>query len=129
MKKAAQNNIQYEIDVVPNEHGGFYAHIPALPGIVTGGASPEEALRNAREAAGLMLDEMEDRGQEPPPPLGGFSGQFNVRVPRSLHARLVRRAEREAVSLNALVSYLLSSATEGKTRKMARSNTKPVRRR
>jgi antitoxin HicB len=31
------------------------------------------------------------------------SGQFRVRMPKSLHARLVAQAEREGVSLNMLV--------------------------
>jgi antitoxin HicB len=32
-----------------------------------------------------------------------YSGKFNVRVPRSLHAALAREAEAEGVSLNQLV--------------------------
>ncbi len=36
-----------------------------------------------------------------------YSGQFRLRVPRSLHAELAARAEAEGVSLNALVvSYI-----------------------
>ena len=43
-----------------------------------------------------------------PEPRMRFSGQFNVRVPKDLHRQLVRKAEEEGVSLNALITYLLS---------------------
>jgi predicted RNase H-like HicB family nuclease len=52
---------QYEIDIVPNEHGGFYAHIPDFPTIFTGGSTPEEAMKNALEAIELMIEEYQDR--------------------------------------------------------------------
>ena len=39
-----------------------------------------------------------------------YSGQFRLRVPRSLHGWLVDRAQREGISLNTLVVELLSEA-------------------
>ena len=101
----------YEIDLVPNEHGGYYARIPDFPTIFTGGQTPEEAMRNAVEAIELMIEEYQDRGLTVPSPLVSYSGQFNVRVPRTLHRELTRRAETQGVSLNALVNYLLTQAT------------------
>jgi len=102
---------QYEIDLVPNEHGGYYARVPDFPTIFTGGGTPEEAMRNALEAIELMMEEHQDRGLPIPIPLGSFSGQFNVRIPRTLHRELVRRAEIQGISLNALVSFLLAQTT------------------
>lgn len=40
----------------------------------------------------------------------GFSGQFRVRLPRSLHAWLVREAQREGVSLNTFLIACLAEA-------------------
>jgi antitoxin HicB len=102
---------QYEIDVVPNEHGGYYARVPDFPAIFTGGSTPDEAMKNALEAIELMIEEQRDRGLPIPSPLVSFSGRFNVRIPRALHRELVRRAEIQGVSLNALVSYLLAQVT------------------
>jgi len=102
---------RYEIDVVPNEYGGYYARIPDFPTIFTGGQTPEEAMKNALEAVELMIEEYQDRGQPVPSPLASFSGQFNVRLPRGLHRELVRLAESQGVSLNATVSSLLAQAT------------------
>jgi hypothetical protein len=49
----------------------------------------------------------------PEPPLGrqrrDFSGKFNVRVPKSLHAALASEAEAEGVSLNQLVVAKLAT--------------------
>lgn len=53
---------QYEIDIVPNEHGGFYARIPDFPTIFTGGSTPEETMKNSLEAIELMIEEYQDRG-------------------------------------------------------------------
>jgi antitoxin HicB len=47
-----------------------------------------------------------------PKPKSRFSGQFNVRVPKDLHGELARKAEEEGVSLNALVTYLLSRSVK-----------------
>ncbi|MBK6735767.1 MAG: toxin-antitoxin system HicB family antitoxin [bacterium] len=53
------------------------------------------------------------RSATPPPPSGhmAHSGQFRVRLPRTLHARLAVQAEREGVSLNTLVCTLLSEGS------------------
>jgi len=103
----------YEIKIIPEIDGYFAARFPDFPGIVTGGASPEEALGNAREALTATLETMKLRRISPPVPKHRFSGQFNVRVPRSLHRILVRTAEEEGISLNALVTHLLTAAVSG----------------
>jgi predicted HicB family RNase H-like nuclease len=67
-----------------------------------------EAVKNAQEALELTIDTMKKQKMALPEPKTRFSGQFNVRVPKDLHRELVRKAEEEGVSLNALVTYLLS---------------------
>ncbi len=101
---------KYEIKIVPQEDGYFAARFPDFPGIITGGSTPEEALHNAQEALTATLETMRARKIPRPAPKHRFSGQFNVRVPRSLHRALVRMAEEERVSLNALVTHLLNNA-------------------
>ena len=51
------------------------------------------------------VDRLIDRLPEPPsgPQQREYSGKFNVRVPKSLHAALASEAEAEGVSLNQLV--------------------------
>jgi predicted HicB family RNase H-like nuclease len=59
----------------------------------------------AKTAASRQIDELLDSLPEPAvgPQRHEYSGKFNVRLPKSLHAALVREAEAEAVSLNQLV--------------------------
>jgi len=51
------------------------------------------------------IDRLIDRLPEPPvgPQRREYSGKFNVRVPKSLHAALASEADAEGVSLNQLV--------------------------
>ena len=110
-KSTAKMAPAYEVDVVPNEEGGFYVRVPDFPSIFTGGATADEALRNAQEAIALMIEEYRERGLPLPAPKSVFSGHFNVRVPKNLHRDLTRRADEEGVSLNALVTFLLARST------------------
>ena len=100
---------EYEVTIIPEEDDYFAARLPDFPGIITGGRTPEEALSNAREALAATLETMRARKIPLPTPKRKFSGQFNVRVSRSLHRTLVHTAAEEGVSLNALVSQLLQT--------------------
>ncbi len=112
MKKSRQKtHLGYETRMTPDRESGYFAvRFPDFPGIVTGGYSVEEALKNAQEALEITMETMKKHKVPLPEPKTRFSGQFNVRVPRDLHRQLVRKAEEEGVSLNALVTYLLSQS-------------------
>jgi antitoxin HicB len=89
---------------------GWVAEIEELPGCISQGATPEEAITNVRDAMlGWISVALEDGRNIPQPrALGTYSGKFIVRVPSSLHADLVRTAAREGVSLNQLVATTLA---------------------
>jgi predicted HicB family RNase H-like nuclease len=65
----------------------------------------EDRVAFAKAAESRAIDEIIDALPEPPvrPQRREYSGKFNVRVPKSLHAALAREAEAEGVSLNQLV--------------------------
>jgi len=51
--------LEYTIVVEPlseDDGGGYLAVVPALPGCVSDGDSPEEALRNVQEAIASWLE-------------------------------------------------------------------------
>jgi antitoxin HicB len=82
--------------------GGFMIEYADLPGCVSDGETPEEAVANGRDAVkAYLLSCLKYKDSIPKP--GSASGQWRQRVPRSLHARLTSRARQEGVSLNALV--------------------------
>jgi len=75
----------------------------------------DSAAREAQCAVGAWLEAAKAAGRDIPEPsvtapLDRYSGKFVVRVPRSVHARLARKAKQEGVSLNQLVSSVLSRA-------------------
>jgi antitoxin HicB len=91
------------------EGGGFLIEFPEYPGCVADGETPEEAMREGRDALASYLRTLEELGRPVPSPgEDAYTGQWRQRVPKSLHAALSRRAEREGVSLNMLVTVLLA---------------------
>jgi len=96
--------------------GGFLIEYPDIPGCMSDGKTPAEAIRNGRDALKSALRTLREFGDPIPRP-GAFSassGQWRQRVPKSLHARLVARAAREGVSLNMLVTALLAEGLMGR---------------
>lgn len=97
----------YAIEIRPlteAEGGGFLVTFPDLPGCMADGETMEEALSDAKEAFESWMEAQKEWGRPYPPPVSGtMSGKFVQRIPKSLHARLVKRAKQEGVSLNTLV--------------------------
>src|SRR5450432_169567 len=85
--------------------GGFLIEYPDLPGCHSDGETPEQAVINGRDAVRSYLLSCKKHCDPIPRPSSpaSSSGQFRLRMPRSLHAQLAAQAEREGVSLNMLV--------------------------
>jgi antitoxin HicB len=93
-----------------DDGGGYLVEYPDIPHCIADGETSEEAIRNGREALEACLVTLAEFGERIPKPNSttASSGQWRQRVPKSLHARLVERAEREGVSLNTLVTALIA---------------------
>jgi antitoxin HicB len=77
------------------------------------------ALIDAKGAFESWMAAQKEWGREYPKPASTFkaSGKFVQRLPKSLHAKLVRRAKQEGVSLNTLVlSFIAEGIGERKGR-------------
>ena len=86
--------------------GGWLASVPALPGCIGDGATPEAALNDAKAAMAEWKAAAKELGRDIPSPAA--TGQWRQRVPKSLHEKLKIVAAREGVSLNAYVSNVLA---------------------
>jgi len=53
--RTTTKGLSYQIDLIPDEDGGYTVVVPALPGCISYGESVVDATRNAREAIGLHL--------------------------------------------------------------------------
>ncbi|UJX39832.1 type II toxin-antitoxin system HicB family antitoxin [Desulfovibrio sp. JY] len=91
--------------------GGWLIVFSDFPGaVMSDGETPEEALLNGRDALESVIAVYQEDGRELPEPGSGgpVSGKFNLRTPKSLHAKLARQAEAEGVSMNTLAVSLLA---------------------
>ena len=68
------------------------------------------AVENAMDAKKAWLEAALEDGYPiaEPDSLENYSGQFKLRIPRSLHKSLAEHARREGVSMNQYCVYLLS---------------------
>ncbi len=94
-----------------DDGGGFLAEIPDLPGCMSDGETVEEAIHNVAKAKKKWISITLKRGLSIPLPATDeetYSGKFTLRIPRSLHRELSKRAKAEGMSLNQYVLALLS---------------------
>jgi hypothetical protein len=79
-------------------------------------SSAKERLAFTKTKESRQIDRLIDSLPEPPtgPQRREYSGKFNVRVPKSLHAALASEAEDEGVSLNQLVVAKLALHLQGR---------------
>ena len=102
--------LKYPVELAEQEGGWYFARIPDLPGCMSEGKTPDEAVKNVEAARALWIEDALDSGVVIPLPSEQrkHSGKFVVRLPESLHGRLAQGAEREGVSLNQYVLALLA---------------------
>ena len=103
--------MSYRMEIVEDkDEGGFVVSYPEIPGCITCGETVEAAVTNALDAKRAWIEAALDEGiqiQEPDS-LEDYSGQFKLRIPRSLHRLLVEHSKREGISMNQYCVYLLS---------------------
>jgi predicted RNase H-like HicB family nuclease len=103
--------LPYRLEIVPDpEEGGYVASYPELPGCITCGETLETAAANAEDAKKAWLEAaMEDGIQiREPDAAENYSGQFKLRIPKSLHKQLAEHSRREGISMNQYCLYLLT---------------------
>ena len=108
-----KRELRYPFEIRPlaeEEGGGWLITFPDLPGCMSDGETPEEAIANGEDALAAWINAARAAGREVPEPGDLPSGKFVARIPRSLHARLTARAKQEGVSMNALVSVFLAES-------------------
>ena len=65
------SRLEYPVVVEPlplEEGGGFVATVPDLPGCMSDGASPDEALANVQDAIATWIEAANDLGHAVPKP-------------------------------------------------------------
>lgn len=103
--------MSYRMEIVEDKDGGgFVVSFPELPGCITCGDTIESAVANAENAKKAWLEAAFESGIviHEPDSLEEYSGQFKLRIPKSLHRSLAEHSKKEGVSMNQYCVYLLS---------------------
>ena len=103
--------MSYRMEIVEDkDEGGFVVSYPDLPGCITCVETVEAAVTNALDAKRAWIEAALEEGIQihEPYSLEDYSGQFKLRIPRSLHRLLAEHSKREGISMNQYCVYLLS---------------------
>ena len=105
--------MNYRIEVVKDEiEDGYILSIPELKGCITTAETIEEGMIMIEDAKREWIKAAIEEGIKVPEPIDSnrYSGQFKLRMPKSLHKELMERAKKEGTSMNQYCVYLLSKS-------------------
>lgn len=104
-------SLNYKIEIVKDKaEGGYVALYPQLKGCVSCAKDIETAVTMLEDARREWIAAALEEGISIPEPNGDdqYSGQFKLRLPKSLHRELAEESRREGISMNQYCLYLLS---------------------
>jgi len=104
-------SLPYRVEVIPDkEDGGYALSCPELPGCLTSADTIDNGIELLEDAKRCWFTACLEDGIAIPEPakLEDYSGQFKLRIPKSLHKTLAQRSSEEGVSMNQYCVYLLS---------------------
>ena len=103
--------LPYRMELIPDtEEGGYTVNFPDLPGCITVGDTIEEAIKCAEDAKRSWIEAAIEEGLviNEPDDVNNYSGQFKLRIPKSLHKSLSEHSKAEGISMNQYCLYLLT---------------------
>ena len=104
-------NLPYRLEIVPDIYeSGYVASYPELPGCLTCAETIEEVITSALDAKKAWLEAALEDGDiiQEPNSIDNYSGQFKLRMPKSLHKQLAEQSKKEGISMNQYCLYLLA---------------------
>ncbi len=107
--------LPYTIETKRESDGSYFIKVKELPGCMSVGESIEEAYAMIEDAMADWIQFNLDAGRVIPEPeeyeAKTYSGRFVVRISSRLHQELSEAAEENGVSLNHLVTEMLSQGS------------------
>ena len=107
--------LNYRVEVIEDkEEGGYAFSCPELHGCITCADTLEQGFKMIEDAKKSWFNACIEDGIQIPEPsrLDDYSGQFKLRMPKSLHKALAERSRQEGISMNQYCLYLLSQRAE-----------------
>ena len=109
--------LNYKIEIMKDEaEGGYVLSIPLLKGCITCCDNLEKGMKMLEDAKKQWITTALESGYYIPEPdeIDNYSGQFKLRIPKSLHKELSEKSKQEGISMNQYCLYLLSKKGEKK---------------
>ena len=103
--------LNYKIEIIKDEaESGYVFSIPAFKGCLTCADNLVKGMEMIEDAKKQWLIAALESGYDIPEPstLEDYSGQFKLRLPKSLHKELAEKSKQEGISMNQYCLYLLS---------------------
>jgi predicted RNase H-like HicB family nuclease len=103
--------LNYRVEIIEDkEEGGYALHCPELPGCITCAETVEHGMEMIEDAKKCWFAACLEDGVKIPEPkeLEKYSGQFKLRIPKTLHRELAEQSKKEGVSMNQYCLHLLS---------------------
>ena len=106
--------LNYPSTMVKDEEGSYLIEYPDLKGCMSCAPTLNGAIEMAEDAKIAWIETAYDSNMDIPEPreLSAFSGNFKLRIPKTLHKNLVYTAKKEGISMNQLCVYLLTRELE-----------------
>ena len=107
-------SLPYKMEITPDTaESGFVIRYPELPGCISCADTIIGALENGEDAKKAWIEAALESGVEINEPVNavessGYTGQFKLRLPKSLHKSLADHAKAEGISMNQYCLYLLT---------------------
>jgi len=112
MNKPRFEDYRFEMrPLTEEEGGGILIAFPDLPGCTSDGETYEEAIANGREVFHEWIEAWQEMGRAVPSPSANDDddpAKFVLRMPRSLHHRVMSTAAAEGVSANMLLTTIIA---------------------
>lgn len=115
-------NLEYPYTINPlsvEDGSGWVVEFLDLKGILGTGDTIDEAIQDAMNAKEGWFEICIRENKDIPEPWSHqkrYSGNFALRMPKSMHEWVVKEAEKEGISVNQHINYLLA-AVKGKRQK------------
>jgi len=103
---------QYPFEISPlsqEDGGGFLITFPDFSECISDGDTIDEAIQNGLDALRETIVTLESKGYPVPEP---NSDKFNqlIQLPKNLYHRLERYAKKEGISINTLITTLITES-------------------
>ena len=110
--------LNYKVEVIEDKlEGGYALSCPELKGCITSADTIVKGFEMIENAKRRWFEACLEDGISIPEPnsIDDYSGQFKIRIPKSLHKTLADRSRQEGISMNQYCLYLLSSGANTAT--------------